>query len=42
VSLRESRSEEGMELTDSSLGVAKTGIVAVRRRRRSKRMDGIN
>jgi hypothetical protein len=41
VSLRESRWEEGMELTDSSLGVAKTGIVAVRRRR-SKRMDGIN
>jgi hypothetical protein len=41
VSLRESRSEEGMELTDSSLGVAKTGIV-VARKRGSKRMDGIN
>jgi hypothetical protein len=30
-----------MELTDSSLGVAKTGIVAVRRRG-SKRMDEVN
>jgi hypothetical protein len=39
--LNESRVDEGMELRDSSLGVAKAGRVTARRRG-SKRMEEIN